>query len=184
VATEYEFDERLAMSEGVCVTADVRTILLDNIPGALNVTKAHSDNDRAGVDWWIEMTGARFLAVDAKVRESDWAATHPEEDDLALETWSVVESQVPGWTRSEKKACDYVLWLWKDTGRFCLVPFQMLCKVFQCNWKAWSGKYKTRKQFTPRQNGNGYHSECVFVPRREVWAELYRTYGGQPTNKA
>lgn len=167
----------MELSEGVCVTADVKMILTANIPGALNVFKAHEQNDRRGVDWWVEVPNTRFLAVDAKVRDQDWAPKG--HDDLALETWSVVEKQIPGWTRSEEKACDYVLWLWKDTGRFCLVPFQMLCKVFQLNWMEWSRKYKTARQFTPRSDG-GYHSECVFVDRREVWSALYKQFGGHP----
>ena len=181
MALEYVFDKQLKMSEGVCVSADVQTILLENIPGALNVLKAHTKNDRTGVDWWVEMPGARFLAVDAKVREVDWTKIKPEEDDLALETWSVVEKQVPGWTRCEDKTCDYVLWIWKDTGRFCLLPFRMLCKVFQGNWQRWTEQYKTKQQYTPRnRNGGGYHSECVFVNRRELWAEMYRQFGGNP----
>lgn len=31
--------------------------------------------------------------------------------------------------------------------------------------------------YTPRA-GRGYHSECVFVPRREVWATIYKRFGG------
>lgn len=175
---EYDFGERMAMSNGVAVVADVRSILLREIPGAVNVHQAAKANDRLGVDWWVEMTGARLLAVDAKVREEDWAAGHPNEDDLALESWSVVENGIPGWTRDAKKKCDYVLWLWSDTGRFCLVPFPMLCAVFSEHWQDWCGRYKVRQQFTPRQDG-GYHSECVFVPRRELWAAVYRRFGGR-----
>lgn len=177
VAIEYGFGDRLNMSEGVCVTADVKTILLGNIAGALNVVKAHEKNDRTGVDWWVELPGARWVGVDAKVREQDWAARG--KDDLALETWSVVEKKVPGWTRSEDKTCDYILWLWKDTGRFCLIPFRMLCTVFQDQWRAWCDKYQVARQFT-RTGGGGYHSECVFVDRREVWAALYRRFAGDP----
>ena len=178
MALEYGFEERLAMSSGVAASADVRSILLKHIPGAVNVHQAATVNDRQGIDWWVEMSTAKHLAVDAKVREQDWAARNPHEDDLALESWSVVEKQVPGWTRDANKKCDYVLWLWKDTGRFCLVPFPMLCGVFSRRWQSWRVDYKTRQQHTPRANG-GYHSECVFVPRRELWAEIYRQYGGQ-----
>jgi hypothetical protein len=167
----------MAMSSGIAATADVRLILLAEIPGAVNVTPAAPANDKQGVDWWVELSTARHLAVDAKVRQDDWAASHPAEDDLALESWSVVENSIPGWTRDTAKRCDYVLWLWKDTGRFCLVPFPMLCRVFSLNWQQWRGRYKTRRQFTPR-GGGGYHSECVFVPRKELWAEIYRQYGG------
>lgn len=178
MALEYGFEERLAMSSGVAASADVRSILLKHIPGAVNAHQAATVNDRQGIDWWVEMSTAKHLAVDAKVREQDWAARNPHEDDLALESWSVVEKQVPGWTRDANKKCDYVLWLWKDTGRFCLVPFPMLCGVFSRRWQSWRVDYKTRQQHTPRANG-GYHSECVFVPRRELWAEIYRQYGGQ-----
>lgn len=167
----------LKMSEGVCVNADVQTILMENIAGALSVVKAHPKNDRTGVDWWVELPGARWVGVDAKVRQVDWSSKGS--DDLALETWSVVESKVPGWTRSEDKTCEYVLWLWKDTGRFCIIPFRMLCTVFKENWQRWSQEYKVSKQFTP-YNGGGYHSECVFVDRKEVWSSIYNRFSGDP----
>jgi len=175
---EYGFSDRLVMSTGHAASSDVRSVLLESIPGALSASPSAKENDRLGVDWWVEMTGARHLAVDAKVREQDWAATHPDEDDLALETWSVVEKNIVGWTRDVAKRCDYVLWLWADTGRYCLVPFPMLCRVFTDNWQRWSLEYKVRRQMTTG-HFRDYHSECVFVPRREVWAEIYRTFGGQ-----
>lgn len=177
MALEYGFDERLAMSSGIAASADVRSILLNHIPGAVNAHQAATANDKQGIDWWVELSTAKHLAIDAKVREQDWAARHPHEDDLALESWSVVEKRVPGWTRDASKKCDYVLWLWKDTGRFCLVPFPMLCGVFTRHWQLWRTTHKTRQQHTPRADG-GYHSECVFVPRRDLWAEIYRQYGG------
>jgi len=174
---EYDFDEQLIMSAGHATSADVRSVLLASIPGALNVHQAGLENDRRGIDWWVEMTNAKHLAVDAKVREADWAASHPDEDDLALETWSVIEKGVIGWTRDANKRCDYVLWLWTETGRYCLVPFPMLCAVFCTHWQRWKSKYKVSKQCTHR-GGTEYHSECVFVPRREVWGKIYETYSG------
>ena len=172
---EYGFEERMTMSSGLSANTDVSRVLLEQIPGAVNATQAASVNDRQGVDWWVELSTARHLGIDAKVREEDWAPKG--KDDLALETWSVVEKNVIGWTRDANKRCDYILWLWKDTGRFCLIPFPMLCRVFELNWSAWAHKYQLNQQYTKRQNG-GYHSECVFVPRRDVWAEIYRVFGG------
>jgi hypothetical protein len=180
MAHEYDFNERMQMSDGVAALSDVASILMCQIPGAVSVRRAASVNDKQGVDWWVELSSARHIAVDAKVRQSDWAASHPEEDDLALETWSVVEKHIQGWTRDTEKRCDYVLWLWADTGRFCLVPFPMLCRVFGQKWDTWRNQYKTRKQFT-RRGDSGYHSECVFVPRRVVWASIYRQFGGNLT---
>lgn len=163
------------MSQGVAGSATVKDVLLNNIPGACNVYQASRSNDRNGTDWWVEHENGSHLSVDAKVRSVDWAAKG--QDDLALETWSVVEAKKIGWTRDIKKRTDYVLWLWTDTGRWCLVPFPMLCGVFSEYWKEWTGRYKTRQQYTPEGN---YHSECVFVPRKELWATIYRRYSGVP----
>lgn len=179
----FDFGEQMAMSQGVAENADIHTILLREIPGALTVQAAAKENDKRGVDWWVEMASGTHLAVDAKVRSFDWAAKHPKEDDLALETWSVVEKQIAGWTRDSAKRCDYVLWLWKDTGRFCLLPFPLLCKVFSENWKEWTGQYRTEKQHTHRDTG-GYHSECVFVPRRVVWLAILARVGGRLRTQA
>lgn len=173
----YGFEERLTMSNGYATSVDVETVLLQSIPGAVAVTKAAPVNDRQGVDFWVELSTAKHLAVDVKVRSEDWAAKHPNKDDLALESWSVVENKVIGWTRDSKKKCDYILWLWTDTGRFCLIPFPMLCCVFTNNWQDWRCRYKTCQQKTPKISG-GYHSECIFVPRKDLWREIYKLYGG------
>jgi hypothetical protein len=180
MVNRYRFGEQLEMSQGVSENKSIGTILLSNIPGALNTYPAHEANDRNGTDWWVEREMGRWLSVDCKVREEDWSIKRTPKDDLALETWSVVEQNIPGWTRDSKKQTDYVLWLWKDTGRWCLVPFVMLCAVFQENWMDWKKQYQTDRQYTTRHNGASYHSECVFVPRRVVWATIYRRFSGQP----
>lgn len=172
---EYGFAERMLMSDGYSASRQVEEILLENVPGALVVRRANSTDDRHGTDYWVTHSSGRDLSVDCKVREEDWTQK-PEPyraDDLALETWSVVEKEVPGWTRQEGKRTDYILWLWTDTGRWCLVPFPMLCRVFNDNWQAWSDRYKTGKQRTPERN---YHSQCVFVPRVIVWREIYKHF--------
>lgn len=174
---EFDFDERLRMSEGYAGGAGVRGILLDCIPGALHAYKAAKANDRMGVDWWVEMSSGHHLAVDLKVRQEDFSTKNPPRDDLALETLSVVEANKVGWTRDENKRCDYILFLWQDTGRYCLMPFPLLCRVFQQNWETWRAQFKPCQQSTRGAYGT-YRSECVFVPRKLVWQEIYKTYGG------
>lgn len=177
MVAEYSFTDKLRNSDGVSESRSVRDILLGNIPGALDAHRSHEKNDRNGTDWWVEHESGRHLSVDTKVRDEDWSQKNPPADDLALETWSVVESQKIGWTRDSSKRCDFILWLWKDTGRWCMVPFPMLCKVFDLNWQRWAEEFKTRQQKTVGW-GQPYHSECVFVPRRTVWAEIYRHFAG------
>lgn len=167
---EYSLSAQLQQSQH----AGVERILLGAIPGAVAIHPAHHSNDRHGTDYWVEHTHGHHLSVDVKVRAKDWAAA----DDLALETWSVVERQKIGWTRDAMKRTDYVLWFWQDTGRWCLVPFAMLCAVFQEHWQAWVTSYPVYEQFTPEFGG--YHSQCVFVPRDVVWEAIYRRFGGAP----
>lgn len=176
----YTFADCSVMSDGILASASVEAILLDNIPGAIQVNRATRRDDRNGTDYWVGRNCDRPLSIDAKVRRQDWWRRHPKEDDLALELWSVVEKEVIGWTFNERKQTDYILWLWQDTGRWCLVPFPMLCAVANDNREEWSNAYRHDTQHTPRSNGypGGYHSECIFVPRNVVWRAIYERYSG------
>jgi len=181
VPHRYDFNERMAMSSSESSNCTVGKILMDNIPGATGIRKSTESEDRQGTDWWIGHVSGNEMSVDCKVRQSDWAATHPDEDDLALEIWSVKEKRKQGWTLDERKRTDYILWLFKDTGRWCLLPFHMLCSVFRERLHEWANRrtgYRRAIQKTPTADGE-YTSECVFVPRKTIWDALYEKFGGQ-----
>lgn len=169
----FNFRQQLQMSEGVSLSFDFREVLLTEMPNATEIRRANQLDDRSGTDWWVDRHNNRPLSVDLKAREHDCRKYG--NDDLALETWSVVEKRIIGWTRNSKKATDYILWFWNDTRRWCLVPFPMLCRVFSLLWQDWASIYRTEQQQTDR-NGEVYHSECVFVPREVVWDNIVRHY--------
>lgn len=166
---DYDFHDQLRMSSDATASSDVASVLLKQIPGAVSVERATAWEDRHGTDYWVTLRSGKRVSVDAKVRKADRY-----DDDLALETWSVVEQKVVGWTRNPLKQTDYVLWLWKDTGRWRLVPFLMLCAAFEKRWQIWSIVHQTAQQRTTRRDGTHYHSECVFVPTRDIWEAIYR----------
>jgi len=162
----YGFDQQLIASNGVIASCDVATILSARLPGCIRVQKMDPETDRSGVDWWAELSNGRKVGVDFKGRAKDCRAYG--NDDLALETWSVIGSKV-GWTRDASKVCEWILWVWSDTGRFCLMPFPPLCGVFQKNWVRWLQEFPDSTQTTPATKGrSGWKSECVFVPRKLV----------------
>lgn len=165
----FDFKEALTISAGTSANRVIGDILLETIPGSTRAIQANTNNDRSGVDWWLEMQSGDFLAVDCKIRERDFG-----KDDLALETWSVVEKRVVGWTLDDTKRTDYVFWFWKDTGRWCVVPFLLLRRALQVHLVEWKAAFRVVMQCTDRR----YHSECLFVPRREVWAAIYRLAEG------
>ncbi len=176
----YGFQERLNFSNGHAPDADsIFPFLRHRIPGFIRVRKAAAINDRSGVDYYIERSGLFSLAVDLKAREEDYSVKLPpfRADDLALETFSDLDRGVIGWTRNASKAADYILWFWKDTGRFFIVPFPPLCCVFQRYWEPWCKKYGTHIQ-TSLEGRRKWRSECVYVPREVVVETIGRWHGG------
>jgi hypothetical protein len=175
----YGFQERLDFSNGHSPDPDnVLSFLKHRIPNFKRVHKAANANDRAGCDYYIERLGLPSLGVDLKLREADFSVRPPDyPDDLALETFSVIEGAITGWTRDPAKMCDYILWYWQDTGRFFIVPFPPLCCVFQRYWQEWKELYKVAEQHTPGRRS--WHSECVFVPRQVVVEYIGRWMAGR-----
>lgn len=171
---DFDFRKQLVMSTGRSATNDVRQVLLDNIPGALEVTKATEREDRSGTDYWIRHARGEPVSVDTKIRDFDPIERHGR-DDLALETWSVVDKKI-GWTLDESKRTDYVLWLF-PTRRWVLIPFLQLQAAFKKRQHDWCAVYRVAQQRTVAANGN-WRSECVFVPRKEIWAAIYSDFGG------
>lgn len=172
-ARVFSFKDQLVISTGTSANPAIGAVLLDVMPGALRAMQALEVNDRQGIDWWLEMKSGERVGIDCKVREDDPKPRFGK-DDLALETWSVVEKKIIGWTLDETKRTDYVLWLWKDTGRWCVVPFRLLVRAFKAKKDEWCRLYKVARQSTEGR----YQSECVFVDRAEVFREIYRQSNG------
>jgi len=170
----YSFRDKLRDSKDKNITKRISSILIENIPGALEISKVTQKEDSEGIDLWVNLYSGERISIDCKIRDEDWSIKNPPRDDLALETWSVVESNIVGWTLDVGEKTDYILWFWIDTGRWCLIPFLMLNQVFRINKNKWIKIYQVSRQYTPEGN---YHSECVFVPREIVWGEIIRHYG-------
>jgi len=172
----YAFGAQLLWSDGVTATVAAESILLEAIPGATAVRRATREEDRTGVDWWVELANGHALAIDMKARSVDPLNAYGT-DDLALEVWSVVQGakRKQGWTLDADKRCDYILWVWMATGRWCLVPFPMLCTVFRERFGEWMSAYR---EFT-QDTGGRWQSSCIFVPRKVVWRAIYDRYGGE-----
>lgn len=179
----FDFETQMLKSKEGVSDKDNKEILLSCFPTAIAVEEATTFDDKNGTDYWITMQSGQKVSVDLKSRDEDfWKKS--KKDDLALETWSVIGSPSghpqakDGWTRDETKRTDYIFFLWKDTGRWMLVSFPMLCSIFCKNWKDWRKKYYTQIQLN-----KGWKSECVFVPRKIVLSEIDKTFGGNPIDE-
>lgn len=191
------FSECLALSKGSLSESDAETIARA-LPGCVGV-KAVEDPllDKRGVDYIATLRGGAEVFVDAKYRDtvmsdgrrasqSMWRSG-PE---LTLEIWSVTpwnflsdhqrawqRSQIEpscGWTLSESKVTDLVLFTWHpgDTDQAVIVPFQHLRAAFRRHHEEWRRRYKLNVQRNQSARGRRYHSTCVFVPAPEVFRAI------------
>lgn len=171
-ANVHYFGVKLGMSRGGAVGTVIDDFLLNNLPGAVRITESLPGEDRQGVDKWVELVSGKRVGIDVKIGREAFAHY----DTLPLETWSVMEKGIMGWTLDPNKWTDYVLWHWINTRKFVLVPFLMLQKVFSDNAEEWKQQYRVAQQYTPSISG-GWHSECVFVPIGVVQRAMSERFG-------
>ncbi len=171
---EYEFEKQLALSQAESSNGNVGEILTSTIPTAVRSRPANLKQDKQGIDWFVELGSGKEVGVDVKVRAKDCQDFG--NDDVLLETWSKFKEQKIGWTLDERKQCDYIFYLWADTGRWMLIPFVLLLKVFRKNQARWTQEYGEKQ--TSTTNNGGWTTKFVCVPRRELWAEVYKEFGG------
>jgi hypothetical protein len=155
------------------VDVAVQAALKKHFPEALTIAKAHLENDKLGCDYWLECVGGKFIAVDIKARRRDYSLEGKPE--ILLETWSNIENNKPGWSRDRYKITDYVMWVWLDTKRTCLVDYRMLRSLLMRHWQDWEERYPTSTQITQTAHGC-YSSRCVHISSRDLHREMYRHF--------
>ena len=137
-------------------------IIKRHLPGCISVEKTGEDLDRKGIDYIATLRGGATVLVDAKTRmpgsKQYWKNGEVE---LALETWSVVESKKPGWPFKQDSNVDYILYTFdsSDWDKCYFFPFQLLRKAFIQHYNEWIEKYGRKTQVS-----NSWTSECIFVP--------------------
>ena len=129
--------------------------------------------DRSGAD--LEIFRKRGMAfADLKVRDDDprlWGA-----DDLAIELYSVLEKRIRGY---QNRKADYLIWLFKPTGRAVMIDFQSFKKCYDKNWDFWHFWRAEAPQRTRMQDGTTYHSVHCYVPLELFKAGVSEAYAGR-----
>jgi hypothetical protein len=173
----HTFLERLAFSEGLELGDAVLQCIVAGIPGATEIRRANTNDDRNGTDYWIERdNGLPSISVDVKHRSfcpiARWG-----KDDACIEVTSVYKGpkQLPwqdeyrhrvGWTLDPAKRTDLIVYTWpasENRRRFWILYFPHLCAVARQNWRKWARDYGE----LPAWN-DGYLTLSVYVPRKVI----------------
>lgn len=126
--------------------------------------------DRAGADLEIFRKSGHVFA-DLKVRDEDprlWGA-----DDLAVELYSVLEKRIRGY---QNRKADFLIWLFKPTGRAVMIDFQSFKKCYDANWDFWHFWRAEKPQRTVMPDGTTYHSVHCYVPAKLFSAGIKEVY--------
>jgi hypothetical protein len=178
----YDFQERLAFSQGARCASDIETIM-GILDGCISVTENAVNGNDQGVDYIATLRRGANVLIDAKTRavgcSKYWKNKEPE---LAIERWSVMPSgkfDTPaqkakaGWTIDESKITDMILYTFdaSDCETAFLLPFQSLRLAARKMLNEWMDKYKV-----DIQTSGYWQSQAVFVPASEVIKAIESTY--------
>ena len=111
--TLHDFNKKLAGSETPEVRGLVEQALRTPFPDLLQLHRTARENDRVGIDYLAEFPGGQIRFVEVKQRNQDWLDINEQDADLALETWSDIDSRKVGWARDPAKLTDFVRQLTK-----------------------------------------------------------------------
>lgn len=146
----------------------IRIILKEIFGQDKTILENSVNTDDKGIDFYIFSLETK-IKVDVKIRNRC-----SYNKDVALEIWSNIEKQKPGWTLDDTKLTDYIVWIWQDNNYY-FVDFKKLKRIFKKYKEKWMNDYYSPTQCTTNHNYI-YHSQCVFVPIREINEKLNMKY--------
>lgn len=115
----------------------------------------HPEAQKLGIDRILTLEDTTQITVEEKIRYKDY-------NDVALEFWSNKEEKTPGWCLKDLK-CDYVLYLFWNSQKYCYMPFTPLRKIFEKSLDIWKTRFKVINTIN-KGNITNYTTVSVCVP--------------------
>lgn len=162
------FNADLARSQRPEVDAVIRQAIKAQFPEVLAIHAAHSENDKIGVDYWLEFENGAMEALDVKVREKDYAI-HGDDRTACLELVANTRSGKAGWTVDTAKRTNWIMFFYVETRK----AFTYQARELRSAVIAGLDVLKKTGKAGRTQTG-GYLSEYLFVSHRELGAAIYR----------
>lgn len=155
------FGDDFAASRNAENHPSVAAALRDCFPAALQVHRAHKQNDQLGIDVFLEYPGGRMYPIDYKIRRVDYAARRGAPMDILLE---ISFGDKPGWALKPTKAQGF-LFVCLDTGRAAAFAAEAVRLALERNLPDWSSSFKTIDTATSAfDGGEPIISKALIVP--------------------
>ncbi len=139
-------------------------------PATLTYRRSLAD-DRAGCDYVLTYAAFPDIAFSAEIKTRSSDPQRFGKDDLAIEWWSDIERGKPGWSIDPSKRSDFILTVFRDTGRIAgPYRYRELRAAANAHFSDWRASFRPH-----RQQNSGWISECSFIPRSALEAAMTAT---------
>lgn len=160
-----DFHADLARSQTSAIHAAVWKAISEREPEALAIHPAHSENDKIGVDYWIEYPHGRMEGLDVKIRSKDYL--HKDPRTAFIELVANTRTDKPGWTVDPAKRTDKVLFYYADTERHVLYNARQLRNVVN-KYRAYLSQVGLPETTTTKSSGGNYDSSGLIVAHSDL----------------
>lgn len=171
--TARNFNDDLTATQAPEIDAAIRLAIKERYPEVRAIVQACPQNDKLGIDYWLEYQNGTMQTLDAKIRELDYSKRG--DDRIAcIELMANTRKQKLGWSIDPSKRTDIVLFYYIETGAAYFYPARELraAIIASLDLLKRDGKPATQKT---ESYGNTYSSESLFVSHAELWRAIYRT---------
>jgi len=163
-----DFNADLARSQRTEVDAVVRQAIKAQFPEVLAIHAAHSENDKIGVDYWLEFENGAMEALDVKVREEDYTL-RGDDRTACLELVANTGTGKAGWAVDPAKRTNWIMFFYVETRKAFTYQARELRSAVIAGL---DGLKETGKAGHTRTGG--YLSEYLFVSHLELGRAIYR----------
>lgn len=167
------FHADLADSQAPEVDAAIRLAIMKAYPEVSAIVQACQENDRLGIDYWLEYKNGTMQTLDAKIRKLDYSI-RGDDRTACIELVSNNRGGKLGWSIDPTKRTDIVLFYYIETGAAYFYPARELRAAIIANMNKLKATGKPDTQKT-NSYGSSYASESLFVSHAELWRAIYRT---------
>jgi|GEM_PF-1842846 len=160
-----DFNADLARSQTPAIHAAVWKAISEREPEALAIHPAHPENDKIGVDYWIEYQHVRMEGLDVKIRAQDYL--HKDPRTAFIELIANTRTGKLGWTVDPLKRTDWILFYYIDTDRHVLYAARQLRNAVIIYREYLIGVGRPQTTAT-KSRGGSYDSFGLIVAHRDL----------------